>query len=242
MLLYGRMGSPFVRRTAILLDRLGIGFEIEPIAAIADQTELRRTSPVGRVPALRIGDRVLVDSLAIALTLLEEHDPEGAHFPRHGPELAEAHQRQYEQDREAAEKLLATGIRPRNAELDTAELAAWTSIDGLRDPTRFRSWLYGLGWRLAASRFRSEDRRKAREEAYSAEQVGAPGLSPEDRMALESAMSQLPPDQRAAVALCLSGGFSHTEAAEALGLPIGTVKSHVTRGRAKLLEALGETP
>jgi len=121
-------------------------------------------------------------------------------------------------------------------------VAAWTSIDGLRDPARFRSWLYGLGWRLAASRFRSEDRRKAREEAYFAEQVGAPGLSPEDRMALESAMLQLPPDQRAAVALCLSGGFSHTEAAEALGLPIGTVKSHVTRGRAKLLEALGETP
>lgn len=123
-----------------------------------------------------------------------------------------------------------------------AFVTAWTSLDGLKDPARFRSWLYGLGWRLAASRFRSEDRRRAREEAYVVEQADVPGLTPEDRIALEKAMSRLPPDQRAAVALCLSGGFSHTEAAETLGLPVGTVKSHVTRGRAKLLEALGETP
>lgn len=123
-----------------------------------------------------------------------------------------------------------------------AFVTAWTSLDGLKDPVRFRSWLYGLAWRLAASRFRSEDRRTAREEAYVAEQAVAAGLTPEDRMALERAMSELPPDQRAAIALCLSGGFSHIEAAETLGLPVGTVKSHVTRGRAKLLEALGETP
>jgi RNA polymerase sigma-70 factor (ECF subfamily) len=51
-------------------------------------------------------------------------------------------------------------------------------------------------------------------------------------------MASLPFDQRAAVALCLAQGFSHSEAAEALGLPLGTVKSHVARGRAKLIEAL----
>jgi RNA polymerase sigma-70 factor (ECF subfamily) len=52
-------------------------------------------------------------------------------------------------------------------------------------------------------------------------------------------MSQLPADQRACVALCLAADFSHAEAAEALGLPLGTVKSHVTRGRERLLHALG---
>ena len=49
----------------------------------------------------------------------------------------------------------------------------------------------------------------------------------------------LPLDQRAAVALCLAEGFSHAEAAEALGVPLGTVKSHIARGRARLLEVLG---
>jgi RNA polymerase sigma-70 factor (ECF subfamily) len=52
-------------------------------------------------------------------------------------------------------------------------------------------------------------------------------------------MSELAPDQRACVALCLAADFSHAEAAEALGLPLGTVKSHVTRGRARLLQVLG---
>ena len=57
--------------------------------------------------------------------------------------------------------------------------------------------------------------------------------------ALNAALAELPPDQRACVALCLAGDFSHAEAAEALDMPLGTVKSHVTRGRARLLQALG---
>ena len=58
-------------------------------------------------------------------------------------------------------------------------------------------------------------------------------------MALDRAMADLPVEQRAAVALCLAGDFSHAEAADILALPLGTVKSHVTRGRARLLQALG---
>ena len=61
----------------------------------------------------------------------------------------------------------------------------------------------------------------------------------DERLTLEAAMAGLPPDQRACVALCLAADFSHAEAAEALGLPLGTVKSHVTRGRARLLQVLG---
>ena len=63
--------------------------------------------------------------------------------------------------------------------------------------------------------------------------------SAEDRLTLDRAMADLPADQRACVALCLAADFSHAEAAEALRLPLGTVKSHVARGRARLLQALG---
>jgi len=49
----------------------------------------------------------------------------------------------------------------------------------------------------------------------------------------------LPEDQRAALALCIGQEFTHGEAAEILGLPLGTVKSHVIRGRARLQAALG---
>ena len=61
-------------------------------------------------------------------------------------------------------------------------------------------------------------------------------------MALKAALVALPFEQRAAVVLCLSEDFSHAEAAQALDLPLGTVKSHVARGRAKLLGVLGEAP
>ena len=52
-------------------------------------------------------------------------------------------------------------------------------------------------------------------------------------------LGALSSEQRACVALCLAAEFSHAKAAEALGLPLGTVKSHVARGRAKLLDVLG---
>jgi RNA polymerase sigma-70 factor (ECF subfamily) len=60
------------------------------------------------------------------------------------------------------------------------------------------------------------------------------------RLDLDRAMALLSPEQRAAIALCYGEGMSHSEAAEALGLPIGTVKSHVLRGRAKILGQFGE--
>lgn len=90
ILLIGRLRSPFVRRTAILLDLLGLDFGHEPIAALTEQEALRAHNPVGRVPALRIGERVLVDSLVIALTLLDLYDEEGALLPRAGWERADA--------------------------------------------------------------------------------------------------------------------------------------------------------
>jgi RNA polymerase sigma-70 factor (ECF subfamily) len=79
-----------------------------------------------------------------------------------------------------------------------------------------------------------------RDEGWEEAREAAAGAAPSaDRVALERAMAGLAPDQRACVALCLAGDFSHAEAAEALGLPLGTVKSHVARGRARLLASLG---
>jgi RNA polymerase sigma-70 factor (ECF subfamily) len=60
----------------------------------------------------------------------------------------------------------------------------------------------------------------------------------EDRLAVRAALQALPLEQRAAVTLCLVCGFSHSEAAEILGAPLGTVKSHVVRGRERLREAI----
>lgn len=120
-----------------------------------------------------------------------------------------------------------------------AFLTAWRSMGSLRDPAAVRSWLLGIAWRKAQDRMRGARRGAARDAAWL-ESVDAPsGLSPEDRLSLASALGALAPDVRACVALCLADGWSHADAAQALGLPLGTVKSHVARGRARLLTALG---
>lgn len=118
-------------------------------------------------------------------------------------------------------------------------LAAWTRIDRLKAGTSVRAWLCGIGYRKHLGQLRSGVRNRAREARYAAERPEPQGLDAADRLALEAAMAQLPEDQRACVALCLAADFSHAEAAEALGLPLGTVKSHVARGRARLVDALG---
>ena len=60
----------------------------------------------------------------------------------------------------------------------------------------------------------------------------------EDRLAVKRALQTLPLEQRAAVTLCLVCGFSHSEAAGILGMPLGTVKSHVLRGRERLIKEM----
>jgi RNA polymerase sigma-70 factor (ECF subfamily) len=55
---------------------------------------------------------------------------------------------------------------------------------------------------------------------------------------IEEALRALPPDYRAAVVLCDVVGFSYDEIAEALDVPLGTVRSRIHRGRARLREVL----
>lgn len=117
-------------------------------------------------------------------------------------------------------------------------VAAWSSLGRLKDANGLRSWLFGIAWRKAQDRMRSGLRAQARDRSWLDETAPLAGVSGEDRIALNQAMAALPTDQRACVALCLGDGWSHPEAAEALGLPLGTVKSHVLRGRARLVAAL----
>jgi RNA polymerase sigma-70 factor (ECF subfamily) len=120
-----------------------------------------------------------------------------------------------------------------------AFLAAWPRIGRLKAGGSVRAWFIGIAYRKHLTARRSAVRGRVRDQAWEAERTGASAGGIEDRLALEAAMAELPPDQRACVALCLAADFSHAEAAEATGLPLGTVKSHVARGRARLLVALG---
>ena len=121
-----------------------------------------------------------------------------------------------------------------------AFVTAWAKLGRFESRSSFRSWVCGIGFRIARDARRTHTRSIARDSDWlSAQDEGEDAAPLEDRIALAEAMAELPDDQRAAVALCLGEGFSHTEAAAILKLPLGTVKSHVTRGRERLLARLG---
>jgi RNA polymerase sigma factor (sigma-70 family) len=118
-------------------------------------------------------------------------------------------------------------------------VSAWTRIGSFRADESLRAWLCGVAYRKWLTHRRSLARRGTRE-ADAAEDAPLSAVpAPEARLDAATALKHLDAEPRACVALCLAAGFSHAEAARALGLPVGTVKSHVARGRAKLLEVLG---
>jgi RNA polymerase sigma-70 factor (ECF subfamily) len=111
-------------------------------------------------------------------------------------------------------------------------LEAHRKVAQYRGEGSFGSWLCGIAW----SRFLME-RRKRKEEPLEAQPETASadaGPSIIARLDLERAMARLGAEERAALTLCYALGHSHGEAAEILSLPLGTVKSHVLRGREKL--------
>lgn len=117
---------------------------------------------------------------------------------------------------------------------------AWQGLATLREPERFRSWLMGMAWRRAQDHIRSQQRRARRDQDWLQSLSTPEGVSAEERIAMDQAMDDLPPDVRACVALSLAEGWTHAEVSSALDIPLGTVKSHLTRGRERLLKALGE--
>lgn len=116
-----------------------------------------------------------------------------------------------------------------------AFLLAWRRLDTFRFEARFTTWLY----RIAFNAWQS-DRRRTREvllgddEAMPEAAAAAPAVGPEERMDLDRAIATLSDGERAALAACYAADLSHEEAARALGIPVGTVKTHILRAKAKL--------
>ncbi|HEX2590913.1 MAG TPA: sigma-70 family RNA polymerase sigma factor [Rhizomicrobium sp.] len=115
-------------------------------------------------------------------------------------------------------------------------LEAFRKIAHYRGEGPFKAWLY----RVAYTRFLMEARKKKRESDEMPEDVPAPETigATHARLDLESAMTRLSAQERATLTLCYALEFSNTEAAEILDMPVGTVKSHVLRGREKLKSML----
>lgn len=127
---------------------------------------------------------------------------------------------------------------------------AWRKLAAFRQEARFSTWLYRIAtncW-LADARKRREELLGDRVDAVASEDDEtvphvddthadhARGASL--KVDLERALAALPAAERAAIVQCYHNDLTHEEAAYVLGCPVGTVKTHVLRGKQRLKAAL----
>jgi RNA polymerase sigma-70 factor, ECF subfamily len=106
----------------------------------------------------------------------------------------------------------------------------------LRADSKPASWLFGILRNAWIDEARARARRsRLFASAELGEEVADPATSaPVGALAVEDAMARLPEEQRTAIALVLIEGLSYAEAAEVMGVPVGTLTSRLARGRATL--------
>jgi RNA polymerase sigma factor (sigma-70 family) len=130
-------------------------------------------------------------------------------------------------------------------------ILAWRNLKSFRQEARFSTWLYRIAtncW-LAHVRKRREELlgdRDADVADAEADDASSTGAASGDHSAvttmkidLERALARLSDAERAAIVQCYHNDLSHEEAAYVLGWPVGTVKTHILRGKQKLKTLLG---
>jgi RNA polymerase sigma factor (sigma-70 family) len=120
-----------------------------------------------------------------------------------------------------------------------AFLAIWRSAERYRlERAKPSTWVLTLVHRRAVDLVRREDRRRAEPldepPEASGEDVPEEADLRERRAAVQTALAQLPADQREALELAYYGGYTQSELAERLGVPLGTVKSRMFAGLTRL--------
>jgi RNA polymerase sigma-70 factor (ECF subfamily) len=128
-----------------------------------------------------------------------------------------------------------------------AFLGVWRTAAAFRaERAKASTWILTLVHRRAVDLVRREERRRAeplddetRDAAASASAEDAAWLGFE-RERVQGALRQLPDTQREAIELSYYGGYSQSELAERLGLPLGTIKSRMFAGFARLRELLDD--
>ena len=147
------------------------------------------------------------------------------------------------------DRYLARRVGPALAD----DLAAETFVVAFRSRARYdltagdaRPWLFGISANLVRRHWRTERRRLRAYARSGVDPVAPPETDVIDRRVdarstasvLAGALASLSATDREILMLCAWGELSYEEIASALGIPIGTVRSRLSRARARVRELL----
>lgn len=113
-------------------------------------------------------------------------------------------------------------------------------------PRPFKAWLYQIATNITRDHFKRADTRRAADFPDDDERLGAVEAPEEilmiadDERRLATALRRLPDHQREVVILRYQQELSLAEIADALNIPVGTVKSRLSLGLTRLRELVGE--
>lgn len=137
-------------------------------------------------------------------------------------------------------------MRDREAAFDATQetfLTLFRKADRYSGDSAVSTWLYRVATNTCLDLLRKQKRRRAEALPEHHDEpdhrAGEPFDSVEVRPDIEAALAAIPADFRAAVILSDIHGMSIAEIGDILGVPAGTVKSRVFRGRRLLAEKLG---
>ena len=118
-------------------------------------------------------------------------------------------------------------------------LRAFENIAEFRGEGTFAAWIKRIAARLYLKRRRRDAVLVLEADPREPESEATPLADAAGRIDLDEALKTLSPAERLCVSLCYGAGLSHSEVAETLQAPLGTIKSHVKRGLDKLKARLG---
>lgn len=113
-------------------------------------------------------------------------------------------------------------------------LAAWRALRQWRGEGSFGGWLRAI----ATRRFLDRRRRRRPDTQPMTIDVAAPCDGRDQRIAIDRALARLSERERAVALLLFAEGYSHSEAAAILAVPLGTLKSIAARVRVALIPLL----
>src|SRR5437763_7218497 len=126
-----------------------------------------------------------------------------------------------------------------------AFLGAWRAASRFTaERAKPSTWLLTLVHRRAVDLVRREERRRTEPLQPDTEPVGTEATDEAEvatqRQTIRQALRQLPAEQREAIELAYYGGYTQSELDERIDQPLGTIKSRMFTGLARLRETLGE--